>query len=226
MLLNHISFVFNLPFSLEFIFSTFGYCTLPIMSYFLTEGYRHTHSRKKYFLRLVVFAIISQGPYIWALNHENGKTCLLPLNIFFTLALCFLIIDICNIKIHVLLKIVLVSILFLISKIMDWAYFAPLYTLLFFFASNDMGILRTLFLSMAVLMGLYQGIGALQYASPMMSFLYGCSFFLGTMLADFFIVYSYNGQGGKCTPLSKWFFYIFYPVHLLILGSIKFLISI
>ena len=33
------------------------------MCFFLVEGYRYTHSRKKYALRLLIFALISQVPY-------------------------------------------------------------------------------------------------------------------------------------------------------------------
>jgi len=45
---------------------------------------------------------------------------------------------------------------------------------------------------------------------------------LGILLAGISIVYLYNGKrmkGGR--ELSKWFFYVFYPGHLLVLGLIR-----
>ena len=34
------------------------------------------------------------------------------------------------------------------------------------------------------------------------------------------LIYFYNGQGGKSSKFSKWFFYWFYPAHILILAVI------
>ncbi|MCQ2972519.1 MAG: conjugal transfer protein TraX [archaeon] len=31
----------------------------------------------------------------------------------------------------------------------------------------------------------------------------------------------YNGESGKKSAFNKWFFYIFYPGHLLIIGLIR-----
>ena len=64
MLLNHISAIFLQPGSLlGESFRVIGYFTAVTMVYFLVEGYRYTHSRKKYALRLLIFALISQVPY-------------------------------------------------------------------------------------------------------------------------------------------------------------------
>ena len=35
------------------------------------------------------------------------------------------------------------------------------------------------------------------------------------------IVYCYNGKGGSKSAFNKWFFYVFYPLHLIILGILK-----
>ena len=55
------------------------------MCCFLVEGYRHTRSRKKYALRLLVFALLSQFPWRLALVNNHN------LNMLFTLLLCFLL---------------------------------------------------------------------------------------------------------------------------------------
>ena len=36
----------------------------------------------------------------------------------------------------------------------------------------------------------------------------------------FVLVWFYNGQRGACSPLQKKAFYLFYPVHLLVLAGI------
>ena len=64
MLFNHIATALLPPESLWFeILVDIGYFTAVTMCFFLVEGYRYTHSRKKYALRLLIFALISQVPY-------------------------------------------------------------------------------------------------------------------------------------------------------------------
>lgn len=43
-------------------------------------------------------------------------------------------------------------------------------------------------------------------------------FQLGIFLVIPLIQYCYNGEGGSKKPFHKWFFYVFYPLHLLVLG--------
>ena len=40
-----------------------GKLTIPIMCFFVAEGYYHTHDLKKYLLRMFAFAAISQIPF-------------------------------------------------------------------------------------------------------------------------------------------------------------------
>ena len=48
-----------------------GRLTAPIMCFFLAEGFAKTSSRRRYVIRLLVFALISQVPY--ALAHHGGN---------------------------------------------------------------------------------------------------------------------------------------------------------
>ena len=81
MFIDHIGYAIFGKFSF---FNYIGRISFPIFAFQISEGYAHTRDLKKYFLRLFVFAIISQVPFM--LFHKmlsNDFT----LNIFFTLLL-------------------------------------------------------------------------------------------------------------------------------------------
>lgn len=58
-----------------------GRIAFPVFAFLITEGFAHTRNRKKYFLRLMSFAIISEIPW-FLLNGADGTH-----NVMFTLAL-------------------------------------------------------------------------------------------------------------------------------------------
>ena len=65
-------------------FNYIGRIAFPIFAFQISEGYIHTKNLKKYLIRLMVFALISQIPYILFLSlYSRG----VRLNVFFTLAL-------------------------------------------------------------------------------------------------------------------------------------------
>lgn len=67
MLIDHIGVLF---FPEEAIYRQMGRLAFPIYAYFLALGFVHTRSRIKYFSRLLLFALISQVPFVW-LNHGS-----------------------------------------------------------------------------------------------------------------------------------------------------------
>ncbi len=78
---DHLSYLIFRQFSfLNYI----GRIAFPIFAYQITEGYIHTHSLKNYFLRLFVFALISQVPFMLFTSMYSTS---IHLNIFFTLIL-------------------------------------------------------------------------------------------------------------------------------------------
>lgn len=59
----------------------FGRIAFPVFAFLIAEGFRHTRNRKKYFLQLLGFAVISEVPW-YLLNGADGTH-----NVLFTLAL-------------------------------------------------------------------------------------------------------------------------------------------
>ena len=243
MFLNHIANVFFEPGTLLFeVFVDVGYFTAITMCYFLVEGYGYTHSKEKYGKRLLLFAVISEIPFCLAFTEE-GTISFVNMNMIFTLFLCFLIL-------YVREKIpqgprqnLCVFGLILASLYSDWALLAPLFTLEFArsglgdfqgkgmaqFAENqeDTGIQRRqilwkIFGKAMLLFGLLNFMENTQRYVPAVALLHAFGAVSGIFLSGLCIIYLYNGKRAKkCRTFSKWFFYIFYPAHLLVLGVLR-----
>lgn len=222
MLLNHIADIFLQTGTwLCEIFTAIGYFTAISMIYFLVEGYDYTHSKKKYFLRLIIFGFISEIPYCLAFTTE-GIISFYGLNMMFTLSLCFgLIWIIDNLK-SPIMKVV-ISVLFIgLSVLCSWAILAPIYTLLFIWAKSSEKRKEAAFAISTLLFGFMSFLGGIEHFKTGENILYALLSMIGMGLAGFCILYLYNGkQSVKGKKFSKWFFYIFYPAHLLILGMIR-----
>ena len=52
------------------IFRIIGRVSFPIFAFLLVEGFKHTSNKLKYFLRLILFAIITQPIYDYAFNNH------------------------------------------------------------------------------------------------------------------------------------------------------------
>lgn len=182
-----------------------GRLAFPIFAFQITEGYAHTKNLKKYFLRLFLFALISQIPF--ALFYSIISTTL-ALNVFFTLLLgllCIYIWDNCPTKI---LSIFIVIISCLLAEVtnMDYGYLGVLLVLVFYLCQNNK---LAIFLS-------FIGLLALKYVPYMLeyNFYYKYILFFIFTLCSIIPILLYNGKQGK---KIKYFLYIFYPAHLLLL---------
>lgn len=222
MLLNHISTIFmdSGSFLSEF-FLDIGYFTAITMCYFLVEGFHYTHSKRRYAFRLTVFALISEIPYCLAFT-ENGILEFCGLNMLFTLLICFGILISMEHVSNPFLKVLAVIALTLLSAISDWALLAPVFTLLFVWAGNSKVRIKAAFIISMLLFGLFNFAGGVGRFPTATNVLYTLGSMAGIGLAGIVIVCLYNGKRmEKGKRFSKWFFYLFYPVHLLLLGIIR-----
>lgn len=213
MLCDHIAYAF-LPSSstIYMAMRMFGRIAAPSMCFVLAQGFIHTSNRKKYFIRLFVFALISQLPFSYfGFGSYTGPMG----NVIFTLACAFAIMAVIeNInKIGRVPAIVAIVLLLFLSMLSDWLVFAPMFTLSIYLNRNSkdrqaLGYLIVSLISFAA--GTYFAIKNGQ--------IWQYQFWqLGTVLV-IPIIYAYNGKPGSKASFNKWFFYVFYPAHLMILG--------
>ncbi|MGN0483818.1 MAG: TraX family protein [Lachnospiraceae bacterium] len=195
--------------------------TFVTMSFFLVEGYQYTRSKKAYAKRLFLFALISQLPYTLAFSEEKVFSYV-ALNIFFTLGFCFLMIWGLDQAEKKWVKVLIVLAAMEVCTFCDWMYFAPLITLAFYLARGSKGKLIVAYAFAMLLYGLSNCSGYLvpgRMDSFVREFLISTH---GILLSGICIVALYNGERMKSArKFNKWFFYLFYPLHLLILGMIR-----
>jgi len=214
MLLDHIGMFFvpvtTLP---GMLLRVVGRLTAPIMCFFLAEGFRHTSSRKKYGLRLLVFGLISQIPY--ALAHY-GTLLKLDFNMILTLFLSFLILLVWDDMKGDPRQIPAIVILLIMSNWCDWGLIGPMFTLAFYICGDNRQQQAKVYSILAGMMVLMDVIVMVTSGNHW----YGELWQLGLYLFLPFL-FLYNGEGGSRHPFHKWFFYVVYPLHLLIIFFIK-----
>ena len=101
------------------------------------------------------------------------------------------------------------------SLFCDWALLAPVFTLLFAWAGGNRTRQKAAFGAAALLYGGMAGLGSGQVWEAV-----GCA--VPILVSAFVILYLYNGRrAARGRTFYKWFFYAFYPAHLLVLGLLR-----
>ncbi len=209
MTLNHGARVFLTPgtFVCELLIGI-GYATAITMCYFLVEGFHCTHSQKQYGARLLGFGIVSQLPFMMLEAFAGQKY---TWNMLLTLFICYLILWIIENVSDYAMKIGLVIAMFYVSVYADWAVSAPLFTVLFYRSYGDKKATQTAFAASIALVVIndYLDSGNLLFCG-----LHS----VGLIFSAFLILILYNGQRSRFSKtFLKWFFYLYYPVHLVVL---------
>lgn len=215
MTLDHIAYIFLEPQSLLYrLFLCIGTFTGPVMIYFLIEGYFYTHDVRGYAKRLLLFALLAQLPFSLAIGGFFG-------NMLFTLLICLGVLYVHD---HVAdggLRKLLYVLLFFASLFTDWNFLSvPLVLFLrpafhpvtsrFYVdpAEQQRGMLKCVayFLLVSCLTkGMVEGLTEV----------------LGMVLGFVCIAYFYNGQQAAThRKFHKYFFYFYYPAHLLVLWAL------
>lgn len=205
-----------------------GRMTCPIMCYFIAEGYHYTKNINKYTKRLFVFAIISHFAYVFASTDFVDWRSFIPFyygsalnqtSVMWSLAWGLVMLRVVNskkIKSN-MVKVLFVILICLISFPSDWSCVASLCILAI---GTNRGNLKKQTLWMIFYVAIYATVyffaidkiyGLLQMA----------------VVLSVPIIMMYNGKRGnnqRINNIMKWLFYIYYPLHLFIIGWIQFML--
>ncbi len=192
-----------------------GRLTAPIMWFFVSEGFHYTKNVKKYMLRLGIFAIISHFAYCFGFGIElnplkgsifNRTSVMYPL---------FIAVVVLYIAEHV--KTLKNWQKFLIQFVLIWTAFPADWSCIAALAIIDIyvrrGNLEKQMLKIIQWVALY----------ALVSFFFVSreyAFIMVGVLLVYPVLKLYNGERGKAKWM-KWFFYIYYPLHLVILGILR-----
>lgn len=207
---------------LPLILHLIGRITCPVMCYFIAEGYHYTRNINKYTARLIFFAVISHFAYVFASTEFVDFKSFIPFyygnilnqtSVLWSLAAGLVMLRTENSQRieKNWQKVCLIILICILSFPSDWSCIAGLCVL-------AIGTNR----------------GDFKKQSQWMLFLvftYSCVYFfaidkvygvlqMGVVLS-LPILKLYNGKRGsnpKINKFMKWFFYIYYPLHLLIIG--------
>lgn len=203
-----------------------GRLTCPIMCYFIAEGYHYTKNINKYTFRLFAFAFISHFAYIFASNAFVDFKSFIPFyygdflnqtSVMWSLAWGLVMLRIADSKkVKLTCKVLLVILICIITLPSDWSCIASLCIM-------AIGTNRNNFKKQMAWMIFYVALYSLVYFFAIDK-VYGV-LQMGVILS-IPIIAMYNGSRGKNEKINKfmkWFFYIFYPAHLFVIGLINYL---
>ena len=218
MVLDHIAWYF-LAFRTPTaqVFHILGRITAPVMCFFLAQGARYTHNMARYLMRMLIFAVAAQLPW-WCL-HKSQK---FSLNMLFTLFFCLLMLYIDSLDLPVAVRAGGIVLCILATNYCDWSFHAPLWCLIFYHLHSNRKKETLAFSIVALSYYAKAVIRRLDVNYTPQQALTESLFTLGVFLAlPLLFLADQSKQEGKRSAFSKWFFYVFYPLHLGIIALIK-----
>lgn len=192
-----------------------GRLTAPIMWFFIVEGWHYTHDVRKYTFRLFLLALVSHFAYnfcfgIPMLPFREGSF-FNQTSVAWSLAWGLVLLRIhSNEKTASWLKFALTILICVISFPSDWSCVASM-------AILYMGVSRGDFKKQMVWMMVWSAVYALVYFL-FLDRIYGL-LQLGTCLT-IPLLRCYNGRRGRWKGMGK-LFYVYYPLHLALLGLLR-----
>ena len=190
-------------YNLDLVLRYIGRLAFPLFCFLLIEGFLHTKNVKKYMLRLGLFALISEVPF--DLTFNNSVLELTSQNVFFTLFIGL-------------------AVLYGLQYFEETlpSHMAPLRYLVAITGMMAAYFLQTDYDAFGVLLIvlLYE----LRNSRKWQCIIGAIVTFFNSYTAPlaFLFIWFYNGKRGNQLP--KYFFYAFYPLHLLVLAGLRILI--
>ena len=225
MLIDHIAFswnVSNVSYDVYYLMRVVGRFAFPIFAYMIAVGARHTHDIRKYLLRLLAFAFLSEIPFDKAFGFagEGQLVELTHQNVFFTLLLGLLALTFLQFfqqrlgRFYMIPAVAVLLLLMLAAGFLNTDY-------------ADMGVLSIFLFYVAA--DKKPGAKAALFALAILVLAFDWQVIVNTIelfaLVSLIPILLHNGQRGA--KMNKWVFYAFYPGHLLLLWLIgRFLLHV
>lgn len=224
MVLDHLKIIPDfIPDQLALVFHLATRCVAVFFAYMLVEGFLHTRNVKAYLLRLYGAAgFMTLGNTLLNSLYQS-KGIYISNNIFLTLAVGLtLLVCLQNFSEHTrakrIIQVLLAGLLTIIGALFTEGGTVVLPFILITYLGRESATKRTIaygFLALVLLAMSYHPYETIEMTVQMMLFNADWLFIL--VLPIFGL---YNGQAGPRTAFSRYFFYIFYPLHLWLLATI------
>ncbi|MFI3053081.1 MULTISPECIES: TraX family protein [Streptococcus] len=228
MVLDHLDIIPGfIPNQLGLVFHMMTRCVAVFFAYMLVEGYLHTSNVKAYLLRLYGAAGIMALGNTLLNNFYQSKEIYMSNNIFMTLAVGLtLLVCLRNFAEHSrkqqIVQVVLAGLLTILGALFTEGGSVVLPFILITYMGRKSLVKRNIaygILALLLLFLSYQPYETIEVTVQMMLYNADWLFILVLPILSF-----YNGQAGLRTAFSRYFFYIFYPLHLWLLATIAFFI--
>lgn len=123
-----------------------------------------------------------------------------------------------KLEIPKILKVIAILMTFYLAAFANWHYILILLCLIFYFFKENPKKMWALY----AIVSLLYIFNVRLFANPFQfAFTFDFELFrTGILMIPLFFLF-YNGESGSKSSFNKWFFYIFYPAHLLIIGVIR-----
>lgn len=199
-----------------------GRIAFPIFAFMAVEGYFHTHNLKKYLLRMLIFAVISEVPF----DLMYGGTWFYPVhqNVIWTLMMGLVGIHLMETVrkkkstfVYILVSAIVVILGGLLGTLsmVDYYGMGVLTVFIFYFFRG-----RKWWCLLGQMLALYwvnvELLGGLMYPIR----LFGMEFELcqqGLALLALLPIWLYRGRQGYHSKSFQYFCYAFYPIHMLVI---------
>lgn len=199
-----------------------GRIAFPIFAFMAVEGYFHTHNLKKYLLRMLIFAVISEVPF----DLMYGGTWFYPVhqNVIWTLMMGLVGIHLMETVrkkkstfVYILVSAIVVILGGLLGTLsmVDYYGIGVLTVFIFYFFRG-----RKWWCLLGQMLALYwvnvELLGGLMYPIR----LFGMEFELcqqGLALLALLPIWLYRGRQGYHSKSFQYFCYAFYPIHMLVI---------
>jgi hypothetical protein len=192
-----------------------GRAAAPVFCFFIAEGFYYTSNLKRYIVRLLIFAAISHIPYNFAFGLPISP--FVATSVIWPLAMGLIALAVIKKeKINILLKLMILGTCCAVSITANWNFVAVMWVVVFGVFHGNFKRQAIGFCIVGIVFHLIPTFLRFGFFHEMYPQWHQLGIFLTIPLLLMF-----NGKTGKKSVVMKWFFYVFYPAHLVLLYLLK-----